>query len=157
MENRMKNHPLGPEELEALLIRESTGTLSTIGADGYPYGTPVHYVYHKGRLYIHGLPKGQKITNLKNNDKVCFSVFEEKGLLLDKDEKPCDTNTIFESVIITGQATILGDLSLKRTVLEKIVEKYTPHIMVRQLPEAMVKGTGVIEIVPEDITGKFYE
>lgn len=157
MQYRMKTHPLTEELINQLLERTQTGSLATINADGTPYVTPMHFVYQQNTLYAHGLPKGQKISNLTNNPRVCFCVYEMDKLLLDPNEKPCDTNTKYESVIISGNATLLKDIEKKEMVLKEIVKKYTPHLADRDLPANMVKGTAVIQIDITEITGKYYD
>lgn len=156
MQYRMKTHPLTDEKIKNLLLRVQTGSFSTINTDGTPYITPVHFVYMDNQIYIHGLPKGQKIDNSIRNDKVGFLAYDMQGLLLDPDGAVCDTNTEYESVIITGNATLVEDIEAKRIVLQNIVQKYTPHLADSILPEPMIKGTAVIQINILEVTGKYY-
>lgn len=156
MQNRMKTHPLKDEEIKELLLRVQTGSIATLNENNIPYVLGVHFVYMDNKIYIHGLPKGEKIDNIKRNSKVGFTAYEVQGFLLDKDEKPCDTNTEYKSVVLNGDAKIIENLELKKSVLKKIVEKYTPHLADKEIPENMIKGTGVIEIEIDEITGKYY-
>lgn len=156
MQNRMKTHPLTGEQVALLLKRAETGTLATLNPDGTPYCTPIHFVHCDGAIYFHGLPKGQKLNNIARDPRVGFTVFEMAGLLLDPDEKPCDTNTEYESVILTGSAEPVKDAEKKRAILKQIVLKYTPKLAERELPENMVNGTAVIRIAVTEITGKYY-
>jgi hypothetical protein len=41
--------------------------------------------------------------------------------------------------------------------LQAIVEKYTPQLSHLDFPEKMMKATGIIEIEPIEITGKYYK
>lgn len=157
MQYRMKTHPLSEENLNDLLSRVQTGSLATLNEDGTPYNTPVHFVYVNKCIYVHGLPKGQKIDNIIRNNKVGFTVYEMQELLLDENNKPCDTNTKYESAIATGSAALVGDLEEKRLALQKVVEKYTPQLVHVPLPENMVRGTAVIRISIAELTGKYYE
>ena len=50
----------------------------------------------------------------------------------------CDTNTEFTSIIALGHAKLIVDLDFKREVLNKVVDKYTPHFSGSVLPEKMV-------------------
>ena len=77
-------------------------------------------------------------------------------LLLDPNGNPCDTNTKYESVIISGTARLADDINEKGNILKKIVEKYTPHLAGKELPINMVKGTVVIQIDITEMTGKYY-
>ena len=157
MQNRMKTHMLSHEQIENLLNKSITGTVATINSDGSPYVTPIHFVYDGKCIYFHGLPKGQKIENIKNNPNVSFNVYNMDCLLFDENEKPCDTNTKYQSVIIQGQAYVTDDFDLKKEILNKIVDKYTPSLSGKVLPEAMVRGTAVIKVEIKEISGKFYE
>lgn len=157
MQHRMKTHPLTKEQISNLLSKVQTGSLATINADGTPYVTPVHFVFFEDEIYIHGLPKGQKIDNIIRSDKVGFSAYEMKGLIFDEDEKPCDTNTEYESVIVTGNACLIDNMEKKKIVLQKIIDKYSPQLSDKPLPDNMVLGTAVIKISITELTGKFYK
>lgn len=114
MQQRMKTHQLTDKETESLLLNCMTGTLATVNSDGTPYNVPVHYVFFNNSIYIHGLPVGQKISNLKANANICFNIYEMQGLLMDKDGKPCDTNTAYTSVVIQGKAQVVDELNEKK-------------------------------------------
>lgn len=157
MQHRMKTHQLTEEQIRTVLEQEQVGVLATINEDGTPYATPMHFAYHDGRLYMHGLPAGQKVSNLKRCGSVCFTVYHMTGLLLDENGKPCDTNTAYQSVIVSGTASFLTDLDAKRAALGRIVGKYTPQLADRPLPDNMVRGTAVIEIDIAAATGKYWE
>lgn len=153
----MKTHQLSAGQMEKLLETEQVGTLATVNEDGSPYTTPVHFLYQDARLYIHGLPAGKKLDNLKRISAVCFSVYRMDALLFDEAGKPCDTNTRYQSVIIQGNASILADAKEKACVLDGFVNKYTPHLSGVPLPENRVKGTGVISVAISEMTGKYWE
>lgn len=156
MQQRMKTHQLTYEEIRALLLKCQVGNLATINSDGTPYTVPVHYVYINDVIYIHGLPVGQKIDNLRNVPNVCFNVYEMRELLLDADGKPCDTNTAYKSVVIQGTAQLVEDIDEKRTALIAVIEKYTPHLAETEIPLNMLKGTAVVKISVCSMTGKYY-
>ena len=156
MQNRMKQHQLTDHQINALLERTDTGCLATTAADGRPYVVPVHFFWDGAGILIHGLPAGEKLSNIKRNPNVCFTAYEMMGLLLDEEEKPCDTNTQYESVVIKGTAELVSDYDAKADALAKTVGKYTPQLSGRELPQNMVRGTAVIRITPAEITGKYY-
>lgn len=156
MQYRMKTHRMTEEKIEDLLKRTKTCSIATLNADGTPYVTPMHHVYHNGFIYMHGLPKGTKIDNIKANPRVSITAYEMDSLLLDSSDNACDTNTKYESVILSGMATIIVDVDYKREVLREIVKKYTPQLSDTNLPENMVLGTAVIQVQILDMTGKYY-
>lgn len=156
MQHRMKTHQLDRQQIDSLLDRAEVASLATVNADGTPYVTPVHFLYQEETVYVHGLPAGQKIDNIKATPAVCLTVYEMEGLLLDPAGNPCDTNTGYQSVIIQGTASLLTDVGAKKKILEGLVWKYTPALSDRALPENMIKGTAVLEIRAYATTGKYY-
>lgn len=156
MQQRMKTHQLTDKETDSLLLNCMTGTLATVNSDGTPYAVPVHYVFQDNAIYIHGLPVGQKISNLKANPNICFNIYEMRGLLMDKDGKPCDTNTAYASVVIQGKAQVVEDLNEKKAALSAVILKYTPHLAEKEIPFNMLKGTAVIKLSVCQMTGKYY-
>lgn len=156
MQHRMKTHRLTEQQMNQLLERVQTGIFATLNSDGTPYITPMHFVYYNNAIFAHGLPKGKKLDNIARDSRIGFSVYEMDKLLLDPDGNPCDTNTKYESVIISGTAKLVDDIDEKGNILKKIVEKYTPHLASKELPINMVKGTAVIQIDITEMTGKYY-
>lgn len=156
MQYRMKNHPLSNEQIQQLLERSQTGSLATLSSDGTPYITPIHFIYYENTIFAHGLPKGKKLDNIVNDSRVGFCVYEMDQLLLDSHEKPCDTNTKYESVIISGIAKLVDNIEEKNNILKEIVKKYTPHLTNKEIPNNMIQGTAVIQIDLTEITGKYY-
>lgn len=156
MQPRMKTHPLTHQQIDALLTTSAAGTLATLDADGSPYALPVHFVWEDGSIYIHGLPRGQKLDNIARDDRVSFMTYRMDGLLMPDNDIPCDVNTRYESVVIRGTAALVENAERKTAILRRVVEKYTPQLKGRPLPEAMVAGTAVIEVTPITITGKYY-
>ena len=72
MQQRMKDFPMTPEAVTALLKRAAVGRISTIGADGYPYTVAVHFCWDGSAVYFHGLPRGEKLDNIarcQRNDR----------------------------------------------------------------------------------------
>ena len=156
MQGRMKQHQLSVEEISEVLSKSEVGRIATHNENGFPYIVPVHYIVLDGKIYIHGLIKGQKITNLIKNDKVGFEV-DEMGTIIPDYVDPCDTNTAFKSVIILGTAQMIEDVDLKIKVLKAVITKYTPQLSHLEMPEKMIKATGIIEISPIETTGKYYK
>lgn len=156
MQGRMKQHQLTDKEISEVLENAQVGRIATHNENGYPYIVPVHFVEFHGKIYIHGLIKGQKISNLIKNSKVCFEV-DEMGKIIPDTENSCDTNTEFRSVILLGTAKMIEDTVLKEEILHLVVHKYTPQLTHLSFPDKMMKATGIIEISIIEITGKYYK
>jgi hypothetical protein len=157
MRHRTKTHLLTQKQIDELLQHAQVGRIGSFSQDGYPYVLPMHFVHFDNKIYMHGLPKGKKIDNIKFNSNVCFEVDEMISLLYAEVEDPCDVNTEFNSVIIKGNAVILQDIDEKKLALSKIVEKFTPHLSDKQMPLNMVKGTAVIRIDIVECVGRYYK
>ena len=157
MQNRMMKFTLDEQSVERVLQESPVGRISTIGADGYPYTVSVHYVYDGRAVYFHGLPKGEKLDNIKANPKVCFEVSGMKSILAPADEgNICTADTEYESVVIRGKAEILQDMLEKKNILEKIVDKYLPGAT-NPMPEKRIQGTAVVKVSIENKTGKYHK
>ena len=116
MQLRMKEHPLTAEQIDSLLDAVQVGHLATLGENGFPYVTPVHFVRMNGRIYFHGLAAGLKLKNLRADSRVCFEVEGQHSFI--QADIPCDTNTAYQSVIITGNATVVEDRDVKIAALD---------------------------------------
>ncbi|MBF7066500.1 pyridoxamine 5'-phosphate oxidase family protein [Aliarcobacter butzleri] len=157
MRHRTKTHLLTKEQIDELLLKAEVVRLGTISEDGFPYVLPMHFVYFDNKIYMHGLPKGKKIDNIKFNSNVCFEVDEMIGLLYEGVENPCDVNTEFNSVIVEGKASLVSEFDEKYQALSQIVAKFTPHFVGKELPEKMIKGTAVIRIDILNCIGRYYK
>ena len=155
MQARMKQYPLPEAQVRDLLETEQVGRLATIGKDGFPYITPVHFVFMQGKVYIHGLAAGEKLRNIAANAHVGFEV-ETMISIIHDDENPCDTNTEYKSVIIRAVASVVENPDMKTAILDAIVKKYTPQHAGKTYPPNMLKMTGVIELAVQSCTGKYY-
>lgn len=156
MQHRMKEFTLQNAEIETLLQTAPVGHISTVNSDGYPYTVAVHFIYRNGKLYFHGLPKGQKLDNIRRCAKVCFTVDQMEGLLLENLPSPCKADTAYHSAVVLGNAAILTDIGEKQAILQALVEKYAPAHCDQPMPEAAVAATAVVEIIPTEITGKYH-
>ncbi|MFT4302574.1 MAG: pyridoxamine 5'-phosphate oxidase family protein [Desulfovibrio sp.] len=154
MQARMKEHQLTADQIVALLDKTHVGHLGTVDEKGFPYVTPVHFVHLDDSIYFHGLAKGRKLANLMAYPKVCFEIEGEYSYI--QADTPCDTNTAYQSVIITGRAATVDSLDLKTRALEAIVAKYTPQHSGKNFPASMLQMTAVVEITIIEITGKYY-
>jgi nitroimidazol reductase NimA-like FMN-containing flavoprotein (pyridoxamine 5'-phosphate oxidase superfamily) len=150
----MGNCQLTDDQTEALLRSAQVGHLGTVGEDGFPYVTPLHFVAVDGCIYFHGRPKGLKLDNLRKNSKVCFEV-ESSHTCLPADT-PCRTSTACQSVIIRGEAAPLADKDRIIRILDAIVAKYAPQHQGKGYPDEILKMTVVVEIKVRERTGKYF-
>lgn len=151
----MKTHQLTEEEINRLLKDSAVGRFATVNTANVPYVIPVHFVWYNQKIYIHGLTEGQKLDNIAANPNVCFEADLFETLIMPEQKNPCNVNTQYKSVIITGTAGVVKDEALKTEALNRIVEKYTPQLSGIEYGDA-IKATVVIEIKVKECTGKYY-
>jgi nitroimidazol reductase NimA-like FMN-containing flavoprotein (pyridoxamine 5'-phosphate oxidase superfamily) len=139
-------------EMESLLHEALVGCLATVGPDGSPYITPLHFVYHQGKIYFHSALKGRKVESIRANPRVCFEVHQFIEIV--QGQQACDFGTRYRSVLVFGHARSLPDGDKKIAVLTALAEKYASGQAVEPPTPKRAKGTEVIEISIEEMTGK---
>lgn len=117
---RRKRQLLSEAESAAILNRATSGVLSIIGDDGYPYGVPISYVYADGKLFFHSALNGHKIDAIRNQDKASFTVIDADDI------KPEVFTTYFRSVICFGKVHIIEDDEEKMRTIRMLTELYNP-------------------------------
>jgi nitroimidazol reductase NimA-like FMN-containing flavoprotein (pyridoxamine 5'-phosphate oxidase superfamily) len=140
------------EEIEGLLQEAPVGCLATVGPDGSPYITPLNFVFYQSRIYFHSALKGRKIDNIRANPRVCFEIHELIKIV--QGQRACDFSTCYRSVLVFGRAHSLPDGNEKVAVLTALTEKYADGQATEPPTLERAKGTEVIEITIEKMTGK---
>lgn len=139
------------DNAEAVRILEAGqyGILSTTGSSGYAYGVPLSYTYGNGCIYFHCAVEGQKLENIKYNNKVSFCVVGATEVLPEK------FSTVYESAIVFGKASEVYE-DEKQEALAAILKKYSSEFMDKGMEyiKASSSKTKVIKIEIEHITGK---
>lgn len=146
---RRKDKALQNDDAVRLLQECEYGILSTVDVKGQPYGVPLNYVLRNDCLYFHCALEGHKLDNLLANSKVSFCVVGRTNVL------PAEFSTEFESVIVTGRATVVQD-DEKHEALVGLLEKYSPDFLEegRKYIEQYDSKTMVVRIDIDSITGK---
>ncbi|MFW5434963.1 pyridoxamine 5'-phosphate oxidase family protein [Paenibacillus apiarius] len=151
-------------ETEQFLQEMSFGILGTINQDGWPELTPLNFVYHDNYLYFHGSVAGQKMKNLKADQKVTFAVAKEYAIIPSyfKDPKlACPATAFFKSVLIKGYAEILSDLTEKAKALSAFMHKLQPEGGYDPIDPAdpdytgQIKSTSVVRVTVHDLSAKY--
>lgn len=148
-EMRRKDRQIFDDEVQEIIAKGEYGILATVNENGYPYTTPLSYVYFDGSIYFHCAQVGQKLDNIQRNNKVSFCIVRNTEVL------PQEFATKYESVVIFGQANEVTD-ELKEIALLKLIEKYSPDFLEegKQYIENAKAQTVIIKIDIEHVTGK---
>jgi nitroimidazol reductase NimA-like FMN-containing flavoprotein (pyridoxamine 5'-phosphate oxidase superfamily) len=148
-EMRRKDRSIDKRQAVQLLEAGQYGVLSTVGENGYTYGVPLNYVYHKGNIYFHCAVEGNKMDNLTFNNRVSFCVIGNTEPIPDK------FSYRYESVIVFGRAREVHD-GEKEDALIALIRKYSSGFMEKGM-EYIKKdchNVKVIKICIEHLTGK---
>jgi nitroimidazol reductase NimA-like FMN-containing flavoprotein (pyridoxamine 5'-phosphate oxidase superfamily) len=154
MQERMRTHRLTKDQIRELLDTAPVGHLATIDPDGRPYVVPVHFVHLEGRIYIHGLLRGQKLDNIARDPKVGFETVGDFALVHGQSAR--ETNTTYKSVVIRGLASVVEDDDVLTRALDAIVAKYAPRHVGGEYLDKGLAITAVIAVEILRITGKYY-
>ena len=123
---RRRERALTEEQAWLILDKGVYGVLATVDKSSQSHGTPISYAVDKERGYIffHGASSGQKIDNMKQNPRVCFTVVGEAEPIFIHD--PFDYSVYFASTMAYGEVEVLSGDEKKMSLLT-IVKKYFPE------------------------------
>lgn len=140
---------LPDEECVKILKEEPRGILSVLGDNDYPYGMPLDYVYHDGKIIFHSALEGHMYDSIRKHDKVSFCVLN-KGQKVEN-----DWYYIFKSVIVFGRIKEVCDKEERLQKLRILGNKYFPSedYTEDEINKAFER-TLVLEIEIEHMTGK---
>lgn len=122
-EVRRQNRVLENQDRITELLETSEFGFLSLGtsANGYAYGIPISYAYdvESSTLYFHCAPEGQKLDDMKLNNRVSFCVVGRTEPIANQ------FTTLYESVIAFGKANLDLSDEEKRLALRLLVKKYS--------------------------------
>lgn len=142
------------------LNEQPVGRIATLDGNGYPQIIPMNFVYHDGAVYMHSLPFGEKLDNIKRNPNVGFEVDQHICFLPSYYFHPTDASqadTLYISVVIKGKAEIVHRNEEKALALNALMEKYQKEGRYEALDGNMpsVHEVAIIKVIPRDMRGKY--
>ena len=148
------------EKLIEFLSYQQTGRISSIDENGYPQIIPMNFVFINDVIYMHSHTRGEKLDNIKRNQKVGFEVDKSLEFLPSYFSDPTDASladTLYISVVIKGNGSIVSDREEKTTALNGLIKKYQPEGGYEPIKPEMdvLNEVEVIKIVPESLRGKY--
>jgi len=148
------------EKIKEFLNQEHTGHIASVDKNGYPQIIPMNFVYLDDAIYMHSHTKGEKLENIRQNQKVGFEVDRELEFLPSYFEDPEDASladTLYISVVIKGIGKIIDDRSEKTRALNGLIKKYQPEGGYEPIrPDMQVLDeVAIIKVTPESIRGKY--
>ena len=119
-----KDRELSADEAHEVLEAGEFCVVSTVDADGMPYGVPLSYVMLDGALCFHTTNKaGHKLDNFARDGRACVTVATEVEACYEDDF----FTTRFASVIARGRVRRMEDGAAMRKVLVALCMKYLPE------------------------------
>ena len=149
--NMRRSKQLLPREETLDILRTATsGVLSVIGDDGYPYGVPLSYVYDDGHLYFHCAKSGHKLDAIRACSKASFTVIAADDVL------PERYATNYRSVIAFGNVTVIEDEAETLRTIRLLGDRYNPGHMNATEAEiaSSVAHMYILDFCIEHMTGK---
>jgi len=129
------------------------GCLGTIGKDSYPMVKPLNFAYYDGKIYFHTAKEGEKIEDIKRDNRICFEAHLPIAYLK-ANNQPCEAEYFFRSIIIKGRAYIIEDREEKLFGLKCLMQKYQPEGVYGDFLEEKLRITGIVRIDIEEMVGK---
>ena len=148
------------EKIIEFLSSQQTGRISSIDEDGYPQIIPMNFVFISDAIYMHSHVRGEKLDNIRRNQKVGFEVDKNLEFLPSYFSDPTDASladTLYISVVIKGNASIVSDKEEKTTALNGLMKKYQPEGGYEPIKPEMdvLDEVVVIKIIPKSLRGKY--
>jgi nitroimidazol reductase NimA-like FMN-containing flavoprotein (pyridoxamine 5'-phosphate oxidase superfamily) len=148
------------EKIIEFLSSQQTGRISSIDDNGFPQIIPMNFVFINNTVYMHSHIRGEKLDNIRRNQKVGFEVDKSLEFLPSYFSDPTDASladTLYISVVIKGNASIVSDKKEKTNALNGLMKKYQPEGGYEPIKPDMdvLKGVEVIRIIPESLNGKY--
>jgi len=148
------------EKIIEFLSSQQTGRISSIDENGYPQIIPMNFVFISDVIYMHSHVRGEKLDNIRRNQKVGFEVDKNLEFLPSYFSDPTDASladTLYISVVIKGNASIISDKEEKTTALNGLMKKYQPEGGYEPIKPEMdvLDEVVVIKIIPKSLRGKY--
>ncbi len=148
------------QKIKEFLDVEHVGRIASIDEKGYPQIIPMNFVFLNDAIYMHTHTKGEKLNNIRRNQKVGFEVDRELEFLPSYFEDPKDASladTLYISVVIKGSASIVQENNEKTLALNGLMKKYQPEGNYDPLTPDMqvLDEVAIIKITPDSIRGKY--
>jgi len=122
--------------------------------DGQPYVIPTAYARNADKLIIHGSAASRMLRSLTKTVPLCITVTLTDGLVLARSAFHHSMN--YRSVVILGEATLVGEEKEKMEAMRLLVEHIIPGRWedCRQPNDKEMKATTILEIPIDEASAK---
>ena len=120
----------------------------------------MNFVFINDVIYMHSHIRGEKLENIKRNDKVGFEVDRNLEFLPSYFFDPTDASladTLYISVVMKGICQIIEDNEEKTLALNALMKKYQPEGGYEPMSPEMevLNEVAVIKVTPQTMRGKY--
>ena len=127
--------------------------------EGEVYIVPMNFGYERDgdsyTFYFHGMPVGRKVDLIKKSPKVGFEM--DAGFQLMGDGGiACKYSALFQSIIGTGEMSIVEDPEEKRKGLNLVMEYYTGQ-KDWMYEDWRIKGVGIFKLRVTELSCKEHQ
>ena len=130
------------------------GRLGTISSDGWPMIKPLNFARDGWSLYFHCAVEGEKLDDIRRDNRVCFEVDLPIAYVKGKQDNPCRAEYLYRSVIIRGRATLVENRAEKIQALDRLMRKFQPGTTFSGYSDDKLDITGIVRIDIDDLSGK---
>lgn len=127
--------------------------------DGEVYIVPMNFGYERDgdsyTFYFHGMSVGRKVDLIKKSPKVGFEMDAGFQLMGDGDIA-CKYSALFQSIIGTGEMSIVEDPEEKRKGLNLVMEYYTGR-KDWTYEDWRIKGVGIFKLRVTELSCKEHQ
>lgn len=136
-------------EIDAVIRSDRVMHLALADGD-MPFLVPVFYAYDGAALFFHSANVGTKIGILRRNNKVCFSISVDHGVV--ESDEACDFEARHRTVIGFGRAFFVEDEAEKIRILDLIVARFSEKRFTYK--KGNLNRVAVVRIDIDALTGK---
>jgi hypothetical protein len=136
---------ISQEEAKDLLRHNKRAAFSVNGDGGYPYTVPINFYYDESenRIYFHSAKAGHKVDALKQNDRICFTTWDDGYL------EEGDWAYYVSSCVVFGKAKLIEDVKLTEEKIRALALKYYPSS--EEVENEIAKDIKVAQLIAIDI------
>lgn len=149
-------HERGSYDRETINAILDAGLLCHVGyvVDGKPYVTPTNYWREGDRVFWHGSSASRMLRHQAGGAPVCLTVSHMDGLVLARSGFHHSVN--YRSVMIFGQAELIGDPAAKTAHLKAFIDGLFPGRWdeLRPMTEQELKATTLLAMPIDEASAK---
>ena len=121
-ELRRRDRSIDIEKTRRVIEESEFGVMSTVDAQGVPYGVPIHFVLDGDKLYFHSTSSkdSRRAMNLAANDQVSICFVRHCRVV------PEELSTDYASAVVSGRVSEAHGLDKARAI-QGVLRRFAPN------------------------------